>query len=322
MIAVELAEARDESAFGGKAVQLGAAVRAGLPVPAGFALTVDLVETVARGRPASLAKLAAVWARLTGPLAVRSSGAGEDSATASFAGQHATVLGVRGLPAVTEAVEAVWRSASSEAALGYRRRMGVSPEVRIGVVIQEMVAADVAGVLFTRNPVTGADEIVVEATWGLGEAIVQGLVIPDRYRIARHGEVLEQTSGFKQLAVRQHPDGQTHQEPVSRELAEKPCLDAAQLRSLHQLAARCDDVYGAGPHDVEWAFRAHTLHLLQWRPITTSLIWRELHKHPEFSEGELAITHRRNPARSGRRLHGGAPGRPGCQEFYGCSEGH
>src|ERR1700689_3143854 len=134
---------------------------------------------------------------------------GEDSATASFAGQHATVLGVRGLPAVTEAVEAVWRSASSEAALAYRGRMGVSPAVRIGVVIQGMVAAAAAGVLFMRNPVTGAYEIVVEATWGLGEAIVQGLVIPDRYRIARSGEVLEQTSGCKPLAVRQHPDGQT-----------------------------------------------------------------------------------------------------------------
>jgi pyruvate, water dikinase len=97
-------------------------------------------------------------------------------------------------------------------------------------------------------------------------------VIPDRYRIARNGEVLEQRSGFKQLAVRQHPDGQTHQEPVSRELAEKPCLDNTQLHSLYQLAARCDDVYGADPHDLEWAFRAHTLHLLQRRPITTSLI--------------------------------------------------
>jgi hypothetical protein len=78
--------------------------------------------------------------------------------------------------------------------------------------------------------------------------------------------------GFKQLAVRQHPDGQTHHEPVSRELAEKSCLDSTQLHSLYQLAARCDDVYGADPHDIEWAFHAHTLHLLQRRPITTSLI--------------------------------------------------
>lgn len=98
------------------------------------------------------AKLAAACARLTGPLAVRSSGAGEDSATASFAGQHATVLGVRGLPAVTQAVEAVWRSASSEAALAYRRRMGVSPAVRIGVVIQEMVAADAAACCSRATP--------------------------------------------------------------------------------------------------------------------------------------------------------------------------
>jgi hypothetical protein len=90
--------------------------------------------------------------------------------------------------------------------------VGASPAARIGVVVQEMVAADVAGVLFTRNPVTGADEIVVEATWGLGEAIVQGLVIPDRYRIPRNGEVLEQTAGFKQLAIRQHPDGPPCQE--------------------------------------------------------------------------------------------------------------
>jgi pyruvate,water dikinase len=283
MIAVRLAEARDELAFGGKAVQPGAAVRAGLPVPAGFALAADLVETVARGLPAGYAQLAAVCARLSTPLAVRSSGVGEDSATISYAGQHATVLNVRSIQAVAGAVEAVWRSASSEAALAYRRRVGAGPAARIGVVVQEMVAADVAGVLFTRNPVTGADEIVVEATWGLGEAIVQGLVIPDRYRIARNGEVLEQTAGSKQLAIRQHPDGQTCQQPVERELAGKQCLDSTQLHGLHQLAARCDDVYGTGPHDIEWALAADTLHLLQRRPVTTSLIRRELPHHRKHS---------------------------------------
>jgi hypothetical protein len=171
--------------------------------------------------------------------------------------------------------------------LAYRRRVGASPAARIGVVVQEMVAADVAGVLFTRNPVTGADEIVVEATWGLGEAIVQGLVIPDRYRIARSGEVLEQTAGFKQLAIRQHPDGQTCQEPVERELAEKQCLDSTQLHGLHQLAARCDDVYGTGPHDLEWAIAAGTLHLLQRRPVTTSLSRRELPHHRKHSSARV-----------------------------------
>jgi hypothetical protein len=155
-------------------------------------------------------------------------------------------------------------------------------------------------VLFTRNPVTGADEIVVEATWGLGEAIVQGLVIPDRYRIARNGEVLEQTSGIKQLAVRQHPDGQTHQQPVARELAEKPCLDNTQLHSLYQLAARCDDVYGADPHDIEWAFQAHTPHLLQRRPITTSLLWREL-LDAALNDDQREATSSNDNHRSGNR---------------------
>ncbi len=111
-----------------------------------------------------------------------------------------------------------------------------------------------------------------ESTFGgkavqLGAAVRAGLPVPA-------GKVLEQTSGFKQLAVRQHPDGQTHQEPVSRELAEEPCVDSTQLHSLCQLATRCDDVYGADSHDIEWAFQAHTLHLLQRRPITTSLIGR------------------------------------------------
>lgn len=266
--AVPLAAARDAQAFGGKAVQLGASIRAGLPVPDGCALAAELVEAVAQGDEAARAQLAAISARLTGPLAVRSSAVGEDSAAASFAGQHATFLNVSGAEAVTEAVEAVWRSAWSESALAYRRRVGAESDVRIGAVVQQLVAADVAGVLFTHNPVTGADELVVEASWGLGEAIVQGLVIPDRYRIGRGGDVLEQTAGSKEVAVRLQGDGHTSHEPVERELVEELCLDVAQLRALHELAARCDDVFGSGPHDIEWAFEAGALYLLQRRPVT------------------------------------------------------
>lgn len=270
MTSVALAEARDERVFGGKAVQLGAGLRAGLPVPAGVALGADLVEAIARGEQTARWELAAVYARLRGPVAVRSSAVGEDSAAMSFAGQHATVLNACGLEAVTEAVEAVWRSAWSESALTYRRRVGADETVRIGVVVQQLIAADVAGVLFTRNPVTGADELVVEASWGLGEAIVQGLVIPDRYRIARGGKVLEQLTGLKKLAVRQHPDGDTRQEPVAAGLVEKLCLAAAELRALDELATLCDKTFGPGPHDIEWAFEAGILHLLQRRPVTVS----------------------------------------------------
>jgi pyruvate,water dikinase len=271
MNAVPLAYAGDEGAFGGKAVQLGAGIRAGLPVPDGLALAAELVEAVARGDQTALAHLGKVCAQLTGALAVRSSAVGEDSAAASFAGQHATFLNVRGAAAIAEAVQAIWRSAWSESALAYRRRVGAEGPVRIGVVVQELVAADVAGVLFTRNPITGADELVVESSWGLGEAIVQGLVIPDLYRVARTGEVLERRPGSKAVAIRLQIDGDTGPEPVASGLVETLCLGDSELRALLELASRCEDVFGSGAHDIEWAFEVDTLYLLQRRPVTGSI---------------------------------------------------
>ena len=270
MIAVPLADALDERTFGGKAVQLGAAVRAGLPVPDGFALSADLVAAVAQVDRTAHETLDEIAERLAGPFAVRSSAVGEDSATASFAGQHATVLNVQGVAAIAEAVAAVWRSAWSESALAYRRRMGASGPVRTGVVVQRLVAADVAGVLFTRNPVSGADELVVEASWGLGEAVVQGLVVPDLYRVARTGEVIERRAGAKTVALRRLVDGGTRAEPVDPGLVARLCLADRHLAALSRMAIRCGDVFGPGPHDIEWAFEADAPYLLQRRPIATA----------------------------------------------------
>jgi pyruvate, water dikinase len=268
--AVPLADARDEGAFGGKAVQLGAALRAGLPVPDGFALSADLVAALARGDRAARATLDEVGDRLAGPFAVRSSAVGEDSAAASFAGQHATVLNAHGVAATAQAVAAVWRSATSESALAYRRRVGALGPVRMGVVVQRLVAADVAGVLFTRNPITGADELVIEASWGLGEAVVQGLVVPDLYRVARTGEVIERRAGAKTVALRRLTGGGTRAEPVDSGLVARLCLADSHLRALSRLALRCADVFGRGPHDIEWAFDAETPYLLQRRPIAAT----------------------------------------------------
>lgn len=268
MTALPLADALEERVFGGKAVQLGAAIRAGLPVPAGFALSPDVAEGVVRHDRLARAQLVKIGARLPGPLAVRSSAIGEDSAGTSFAGQHATFLNVRGVAAMATAVEAVWSSASSQAALAYRRRVGAEGPAVMGVVVQSLVAADVAGVMFTRNPVSGADELVVEASWGLGEAVVQGMVIPDFYRIAHSGALIECRPGFKERAVRMLVDGDIVQERVAAELVEKPCLSSAQLQDLVALASRCNAVFGPGPHDIEWAFEAGKLYLLQRRPIT------------------------------------------------------
>ena len=268
MIAVPLAEARDEAIFGGKAVALGTAIRSGLPVPPGVALATDLVDAIAHGDPAARDRLERASAGLGGPFAVRSSAVGEDSTAASFAGQHATVLNAVGIAAVSEAVGLIWRSARSESAVAYRERVGADTTVRVGVVVQRLIAADVAGVLFTSNPVTGARELVVEASWGLGEAVVQGLVIPDRYRIAPGGEVLARTPGWKTVAVRPR-DGDTYEEAVEGALVEQLCIGDPELQGIHELAAGCDRVFGPGPHDIEWAIESNVLYLLQRRPVTT-----------------------------------------------------
>jgi pyruvate, water dikinase len=264
--AIPLADALDEQSFGGKAVQLGAAIRAGLPVPDGLALSVEVVEAVGRGDRATRGRVDRLCDGLGGPVAVRSSAIGEDSAAASFAGQHATFLNVTG-GTVADAVEGVWRSGSSEAALAYRRRVGGDETLRMGVVVQRLVAADVAGVLFTRDPVTAADQMVIEASWGLGEAIVQGLVVPDQFRVSRDGAVLARRAGYKPLAVGLR-DGGTTERPVDGPLVEALCLDDAMLRALADLATRCEEAFGAGPHDIEWCFESDELFLLQRRAIT------------------------------------------------------
>jgi pyruvate,water dikinase len=206
---------------------------------------------------------------LDGPLAVRSSCVGEDSATASFAGQHLTCLNVRSADELVGAVGAVWQSGCSESALAYRAKLGLEGEPRMGVVVQRLLEPEASGVLFTRHPVTGADERVVEATWGLGEAVVQGLVTPDLYRFGRDGEVLERTAGRKDFAIRAQPDGSTAQEPVAAELVDALCLDDSELASLHALASQCEGAF-EGPSDIEWAFADGAVHLLQRRSITAA----------------------------------------------------
>lgn len=263
-----LAEATDPAAFGGKAVQLAAAIRAGLPVPAGFVLSSEHVDATAGGDPAALAALEASCVATT-PCAVRSSAIGEDSAAASFAGTHQSVLGVFGFAAVVQAIRQVHASGREPGARAYRARLGLARASRMAVVVQELVDAEVAGVLFTRNPVTGAAERVIEASWGLGEAVVSGLVTPDRYRLDTAGRLLERSLGEKDLALRRSGWGGTEQVPVASELVDAPCLGEAELAALDALAAACDRVFGSPDHDIEFAFRGGAVFFLQRRPITS-----------------------------------------------------
>ncbi len=264
---VPLEKARDESIFGSKAVGLGEAARAGLPLPPGVALSGDIVEAVAAGEESAIRKVEKLVRPLGGPLAVRSSAVDEDGAEASFAGQHLTLLNVPSCDELGDAVREVWWSANSDSAITYRQRVGLFTRPSVGVVVQSLLDPESAGVMFTQNPVTGADECVIEASWGLGEAVVAGLVIPDHYRVDRSGTVLERTPGLKKIAIRKLPEGGTYEEQLSKELSEQPCLDDDQVMELKQLADLCEQVYGPG-RDIEWAIAGAQLYLLQCRAIT------------------------------------------------------
>jgi pyruvate,water dikinase len=265
---VPLAHAGDEAAFGGKAVSLGAAVRAGLPVPPGAALASESVDRIARAHPSPVRELLESTHVPDARLAVRSSAVGEDSGGASFAGQHVTKLNVRRAQ-LQDAVHAVWASARSESALAYRSRKGLPAEPSMGVVVQMMVEPIAAGVLFTRNPMTGADERMIEAAWGLGEAIVNGSVAPDRFRLDTEGRILEFTAGDKDIKVWYGDEDGTIEVPVPHELRSAPCLSESEVHALHGLANLCQRVYGPAL-DIEWALGPdRRLYLLQCRPITT-----------------------------------------------------
>jgi len=265
---VPLADAAEESAFGGKAVSLGAAIRAGLPVPPGVALGTVMVDRVADG------DVAAIEVVLSSPhipdqrLAVRSSAVGEDSADASFAGQHATKLNVR-KPNVREAVQVVWASARTAAALAYRTRKGLPAHPKIAVVVQLLVEPVAAGVLFTRNPISGADERMIEASWGLGEAVVSGIVVPDRATLNPQGLVLDFVVGDKDVKIWYDEGDGTSEAPVDEGLRSVPCVDESHLEALNDLANRCQRVWGPAL-DIEWALGGDgNIYLLQCRPITT-----------------------------------------------------
>lgn len=262
-----LIHALDDAHFGGKAASLARSLRAGLPVPHGFALGTRHVEAVFDGHSEALTHLRLEFSGLAGPCAVRSSAVGEDSEGASFAGQHATILNVRHEDHVVDAVLKVRESAHTDSARAYRRTLGMDEVPRVGVVVQRMVEPDCAGVMFTENPINGSNERVIEASWGLGEAVVSGLVVPDNYALDERGRVLRRTAGEKDLALRSAPEGGTVEEAIADELVTAFCLSDGMLANLHDLAERCESFFGKGL-DIEWAIADGTLYLLQCRAIT------------------------------------------------------
>ncbi len=244
------------------------ALRAGLDAPTGYALSFEWVEAVVRKDTTVLAHLEAAFARMRKPIAVRSSAIGEDSEEASFAGQHATILNVMTIDQLITAIDEVVHSALSLSAASYREKLGVVGSPSMGIVLQELFNPESAGVMFTRNPLNGAQERVIEAAWGLGEVVVAGLVIPDYYRLSPAGEILECRMGDKDIAMRLLPGGGTEEIEVPVDKANRRILDDDDLQNLHQMALRCETVYGPDL-DTEWGLAADRLVLLQCRAITT-----------------------------------------------------
>ena len=289
----------DLAAVGGKGESLARLARAGLPVPAGFHVTTrayrDFVSVDGLGEEIRAALLttdpanviAAAFARRPvpqrvaeavadayralseGPVAVRSSATAEDLPGASFAGQHDSFLNVTGVDALLDAVRRCWASSWTARAIDYRTRTGFAhDEVALAVVVQRLVPADAAGVLFTANPLTGArGELVVNAAWGLGEAVVGGRVTPDTHVLARGTHVtVRREVGDKAVMTVLTADG-TREAPVPDWLRREPAVDEDTAAELAGLGERIQDLYGT-PVDVEWAVHDGRVAILQARPIT------------------------------------------------------
>ena len=201
--------------------------------------------------------------------AVRSSATAEDLPTASFAGQQDTYLNVVGPAAVLQHVSRCCASLFTERAVTYRLRNGIDHrKVQMAVVVQRMVFPQAAGILFTADPVTGNRKVAsVEASFGLGEALVQGLVNADVYKV-RDGEVIARTIGAKQLAILASPAGGTREEAIEPERQAQPALTDAQAVRLAQLGRRIEAHFGR-PQDIEWCLADDDFHIVQSRPITT-----------------------------------------------------
>jgi len=239
-------------------------------------------ESVTPGGPASVA--------------VRSSATGEDGADASFAGLQDTYLWIRGEDEVCDAVRRCWASLYSVESLTYRRRRRLPEQgLAMAVVIQRMVDARCAGVMFTRSPLTGDRSVIVlEASWGLGSALVGGHVTPDRYVVNKvTGEILSRSVASKLHQHRMDPSGAgVREEDVPADLRDKPCLDDEEIRVLARLGRQIEQHYGC-PQDIEWAIARNVppgvaIFLLQSRPET---VWAAKEKAPVARPTARAFDH-------------------------------
>lgn len=291
---------------GGKGAGLARMTRMGLPVPAGFVIRASVLTDLldaSGGREHVLSLLtaaadgevAAESSRAVQPLiralqlpemfskavtdafeglhgeagvAIRSSACAEDSEAASFAGQQETYLNVRGKAEVLERIRDCWASFFSERALFYRSRKGSLVDLGMAVVVQRQLAPDRSGVMFTIDPVRRRrDQMMIEAVWGLGEAVVSGHATPDHYVVSRDGRVKQARVSVQEVAMRTDASGGVKEYALTPEEGGARVLDDSELAAMAKVGMQLEAHFGQ-PLDVEWAFEGGQLYLLQSRPVT------------------------------------------------------
>jgi len=307
---LEDVRADDIDNVGGKGASLGELTDAGLPVPPGFVVTagtyrsfiedanvddelfdaveVDPEDSSALAEAEAAAKDIILNTELPehiredilssydalddghASVAVRSSATAEDLPDASFAGQQETFLNIT-RDGLIDRVKRCWASLFTQRAIYYREEQGFDHrKVDIAVVVQKMVDAEKSGVMFTSHPSTGAHEAIIEAAWGLGEAVVSGSVSPDNYHVDRDTNTVEEVSvaDKKVMCVRDEETGETVEREVPDEKREQRVLSDEEILALVKIGERVEDHYGE-PQDVEWAMAGGDVYMLQSRPITT-----------------------------------------------------
>jgi pyruvate,water dikinase len=298
-------DCEDAREAGGKGAGLATMTRLGLPVPTAFvvraSVLADLLDSAGeRERVLSILASAgdvgaAGTARSIQPLiralrmpalllhevdraleqltcktgvAVRSSARAEDSDTASYAGQQDTYLNVKEKDEVPDRIRDCWASFFSERALFYRSRHGNLDDLGMAVVVQRQIESDRSGVMFTIDPVRRRrDQMMIEAVWGLGEAVVSGHATPDHYVVSRDGGVKQARISIQEVAMRASEAGGVTQYALTREQGGARVLSDPELRNLADIGRRLEGHFGS-PQDVEFAFEGERLYVLQSRPVT------------------------------------------------------
>jgi pyruvate,water dikinase len=255
----------------------GAMLAHPLPVPLRQALREAYTKLFAGGAP--------------GPVAVRSSATAEDSAEASFAGLQDTLLWILDYESLERALLQCWASLYSVPSISYRRKRSMlEGDVSMAVVVQRMVDARTAGVLFTRSPSSGDRSVVViEGAWGLGSSVVSGEVTPDHWVVGKiTGEITVREIRDKHILHAPKPEGGTHEVEVEPARRSEPCLSDPELQQLRDLGRRIERHYGC-PQDIEWAFdRNGVLRVLQSRPET---VWATREAAPVTRVHENPLNH-------------------------------